>query len=166
VRHREQLRRVHRNGLQSGDYGHDGRTFWNFRSEWGVLRIRLLLRVLLLLLGVGVAEVVVADESNTRAAVEEKKHRHLHRCQNCGTVWGHGNMMAADVEAHKCPKCGASEWRQFSGLQNEQPAPQKKDPPLRTMYVLDLKDLLSLAILGLVAYAAGHLLGEWLSQKA
>jgi hypothetical protein len=43
---------------------------------------------------------------------------HLHRCQSCGTVWGHGNMMAGDVEAHKCPKCGAEgkdNWRIYRG---------------------------------------------------
>ena len=40
---------------------------------------------------------------------------HLHRCQGCGTVWGHGNMMQADIEAHKCPKCGKAEWRIYRG---------------------------------------------------
>lgn len=42
-------------------------------------------------------------------------HRHLHRCQNCGVIWGHGNMMAGDVEAHVCPGCGKQEWRVYSG---------------------------------------------------
>jgi hypothetical protein len=32
-------------------------------------------------------------------------------------IWGHGNMLADDVEAHKCPKCGKQEWKHFSGGQ-------------------------------------------------
>ena len=66
----------------------------------------------------------MADGAAAAAAVEatvdstsSKKQlsRHLHRCQNCGTIWGHGNMMVGDVEAHKCPRCGKQEWRVYSG---------------------------------------------------
>lgn len=46
---------------------------------------------------------------------EELANSHLHRCQSCGTVWGHGNMMAADIAAHECPKCGKKEWRIYKG---------------------------------------------------
>jgi hypothetical protein len=50
--------------------------------------------------------------------VNDLANSHLHRCQNCGTVWGHGNMMAGDIEAHKCPNCGAEgkeNWRIYRG---------------------------------------------------
>jgi hypothetical protein len=43
--------------------------------------------------------------------------RHLHRCQNCGVIWGHGNAMLGDVAAHMCPECGAMEWRVYEGGQ-------------------------------------------------
>lgn len=48
--------------------------------------------------------------------MEKPAESHLHRCQSCGTIWGHGNMMQGDVEAHKCPSCGKTDqWRVYSG---------------------------------------------------
>jgi hypothetical protein len=95
----------------------------------------------------------------TTSAVET--HRHLHRCQNCGTIWGHGNMLVEDVEAHKCPKCGRSEWHHYSG--GGAPAPiAKKQESGGTFYVMLFRDLLSVAVLVLAAAFLGQLLAEWL----
>jgi hypothetical protein len=97
----------------------------------------------------------------TEKPQEIEAHRHLHRCQNCGVIWGHGNMMADDVEAHKCPKCGRTEWRHFSGgqaVKRERIAAEKPTP---------YKDLF-LAVLGIAALAAAmvilvDVLAGWLT---
>lgn len=39
---------------------------------------------------------------------------HAHKCKKCSTVFYHSNEMRGNVEAHKCPVCGASEWDQFA----------------------------------------------------
>lgn len=48
--------------------------------------------------------------------VRTSEEGHLHRCQKCGNIWGHGDMMAEDINAHTCPKCGeAGQWRIYNG---------------------------------------------------
>jgi hypothetical protein len=42
---------------------------------------------------------------------------HAHVCQNCRkagkeTVWVHGDECRGNKTAHKCPECGAEEWKQ------------------------------------------------------
>lgn len=92
--------------------------------------------------------------------------RHLHRCQNCGLVWGHGNMMARDVEAHKCPRCGKTEWRQFSGLQNERPAPAMKSMlVIEADYLIYVRALLTVGIIVMGAVLLGELIAPWLIRK-
>lgn len=47
--------------------------------------------------------------------IDRPPARHNHRCQNCGLVWSHSDLMAGDEEAHKCPRCGKTEWRKYNG---------------------------------------------------
>lgn len=54
-------------------------------------------------------------KENCALGLDTPAHSHLHRCQGCGSIWGHGNMMEGDVAAHKCPKCGKQEWRVYQG---------------------------------------------------
>ncbi len=101
---------------------------------------------------------------STATAVETG--RHLHRCQHCGVIWGHGNMMGDDVEAHKCPKCGKQEWRPFSGGQaatREEPA---KRQTLQTLYVVDLRTLVKSALLVATVYLAVQLIVDWLTGES
>lgn len=100
--------------------------------------------------------------------VEAKKqveaHRHLHRCQNCGVIWGHGNMMAEDVEAHKCPKCGRSEWRHFSGGQavRRQAVETEKKTPYRDLIIA----LLSVATLAASIVILVEVIGGFIGSPA
>jgi hypothetical protein len=55
------------------------------------------------------------EKTQCNLGMDLPANSHLHRCQGCGTVWGHGNMMEADVAAHACPKCGKREWRVYQG---------------------------------------------------
>ncbi len=93
----------------------------------------------------------------------EQPKRHLHRCQNCGVIWGHGNMLFRDVEAHKCPKCGKSEWLHYSGLKPDQPA--KTAAVQRTYYVIDLVALLQVGILVLAGIFVGQVIADWLLAR-
>jgi len=93
----------------------------------------------------------------------EEQNRHLHRCQNCGMVWGHGNMMKGDVEAHKCPRCGKAEWRGFSGGQEAQPA--KTIAVVQANYRSYLQALLTVTIVVMVSIVLGEFLAGWLLPR-
>jgi len=96
-------------------------------------------------------------EVSTATAVETG--RHLHRCQSCGVIWGHGNMMGDDVEAHKCPKCGKQEWRPFSGGQAvKRPAPANP----ASQYRAYLQALLTVAAVVMVSIVLGQLILDFL----
>jgi len=75
-------------------------------------------------------------------------------------------MMVGDVEAHKCPKCGKSEWRGYSG--GGAPAPAKTEAVQSGhLYLVVLRDLLSVAALVLAAAFLGQVLAEWfLAEKS
>jgi hypothetical protein len=71
-------------------------------------------------------------------------------------------MMAGDVEAHKCPKCGKSEWRGFSGGQAQQPATAKRILVVEANSGLYLVALLKVAILVIGAVLLGEVLAGWM----
>jgi predicted RNA-binding Zn-ribbon protein involved in translation (DUF1610 family) len=64
--------------------------------------------------------------------IEADTKHHTHRCQACGMIWGHSDLMVGDVEAHTCPKCGQAEWRIFQGAKlaahGGAPPPQQAAP--------------------------------------
>ncbi|MGH9564243.1 MAG: hypothetical protein ACRD3S_22550 [Terracidiphilus sp.] len=94
------------------------------------------------------------SETTTAAAITDEQLkpevgcRHVHRCQSCGTIWGHGNMMAGDVSAHECPKCGVSEWRIYRGQQQPQraAATPKPKPGFDWMVLLGIAMLVASAV--------------------
>ncbi len=99
-------------------------------------------------------------------AEAERVRRHLHRCQNCGVIWGHGEL-PCDLEAHKCPKCGKSEWRIYSGLKKDQPAPAKTAAVQgRTYYSVDLGTMLSMGLLAMAAILLFQVIADWFLDRA
>jgi len=84
--------------------------------------------------------------------------RHLHRCQNCGVIWGHGDMMAGDMEAHKCPKCGKGEWRVYSGGQSHGVQPRQQE------IVLGLRTLITIALMAAAFVLFAQLVGEFIGS--
>lgn len=93
--------------------------------------------------------------------------RHLHRCQNCGMIWGHGNMLIEDVEAHKCPKCGKSEWGKYSGRLSDAPHPPRGNTltVVTWDYRAYLQALLTVAVVVMGAILLGELLAPWLLRR-
>jgi len=43
---------------------------------------------------------------------------HLHRCEHCGTIFGHGSDANGDYERHRCPKCGHGPVKEWNGNWN------------------------------------------------
>ena len=35
---------------------------------------------------------------------------HEHECDKCFTIWSHGDDMAGNEAAHRCPNCGHLQW--------------------------------------------------------
>lgn len=100
----------------------------------------------------------------------EQTERHLHRCQNCGQIWGHGNMMQRDVEAHKCPKCGKQEWRVYSGLQDGEAkkpaqATEKTFFLVHANYRLYVQAMMTVAVVVLGSILLGNLIADWLGES-
>jgi predicted RNA-binding Zn-ribbon protein involved in translation (DUF1610 family) len=88
---------------------------------------------------------------------------HLHRCQNCGTIWGHGDVLVEDVEAHKCPKCGAQQWRKFSGLNSDREnQPTNAITVVTWNYSAYLRAILTVAVIVIGAVLLGTLVAPWL----
>ncbi len=75
-------------------------------------------------------------------------------------------MLVRDLEAHKCPKCGKSEWLHYSGLKQDQSASTKTAAVQRTYYVIDLIALLQVGILVLAGIFVGQVIADWLLARA
>lgn len=75
-------------------------------------------------------------------------------------------MMQRDVEAHKCPKCGKSEWWHFSGLQDEKPAPAVSSLIVfEANYRMYVSALLTVAVVVMASIILGDLLVTWWSDR-
>lgn len=86
-----------------------------------------------------VQQVCYRHESNQRilAGVNEMSATvHAHRCEACAAkgeevIWIHSETCKGVVQAHKCPKCGEVQWKQFlvqaPQHNHAQPAPVRYD---------------------------------------
>lgn len=99
-------------------------------------------------------------------AVEAKPEivRHLHRCQECGTIWGHGHMMQRDIEAHKCPKCGKTEWRVYSGKESHAVRRGSDAGPRYTWWDY-LRAVAPIVLLSAALVLSLLVLTDWLGRK-
>jgi len=39
---------------------------------------------------------------------------HLHRCEECGTIWQHGGLAGFIPGTHECPNCGVEEYWHYN----------------------------------------------------